>query len=115
MLEISDTQLPDILGNPYGRSSGFSYGLTAQAQRITKSRFVYGIQAGFESVASQVVITPVFGAFFIDTSGNSRAILRDQLINLHPFLGKRFDTQRISLDATLGVDLVIGLAERLST
>ncbi|HTN38033.1 MAG TPA: hypothetical protein VL053_13225, partial [Arachidicoccus sp.] len=34
--------------NPYGRKSGLSYGLSLNVRKITPSRFLYGIDAGYE-------------------------------------------------------------------
>ncbi len=108
--EISDvSSIPDVLENPYGRKSGLSYGLTGQVQRITKSRFIYGVQTGFESLASRVTITRISleGPPVI---GGGTATVRNQFINLYPYAGRRLGTQRISLDITAGVDLGIGLS-----
>ncbi len=96
-----------VLTNPYSNNSGFSYSLAGQVNRITKSRFTFGIQAGYESLASRTTdILSIYGvdnALIVKTAGY--ATLRNQCVNLHPFVGKRFGNERISLDLTAGTDL----------
>lgn len=104
--------LPYILGNSYGRSSGLSYSLAGQVQRVAQGRLVYGIQIGYESLESRIPITRYIGGFsLVETPADGRATLRNQFINLHPFFGKRFGKQRLSLDATAGVDVGFILSE----
>ena len=112
-LLVTDFSSYHALENPYGRSSGFSYSLTGQVQHITGKSFLYGVQAGFESLTSQVAVILVSGGLFYPYATNDRARLRIQYATLHPFIGRRFGNDRVSIDATAGVDVSTGLTERL--
>ncbi|QJD77058.1 hypothetical protein [Spirosoma rhododendri] len=95
--------------SPYGRHSGLSYGLTGQWQQTSRSGLVLGVQAGYESLTSRAAILYVNGDF-TSNPANGNVRLRNQYVNLHPFVGKRFGTIRGGLDLTAGVDLAYGVA-----
>lgn len=107
LLQANGGELLPVLINPYGRSSGLSYNLTGQINRIAKSRFTYGTLAGYESLASRVaallLLYPIDYGPIIKRDGY--AILRNQYLNLYPFVGKRLGNERVSVDATAGLDL----------
>lgn len=97
------------LVNPYGRNSGFSYGVVGQWQQTSRSGLILGVQAGYESLTSRATILYVSGDFTSNpTTGNVN--LRNHYVNLYPFVGKRFGTIQASLDVTAGVDLAYGVA-----
>ena len=96
--------------NPYGRLSGFSYGFALQAQRVTKWHFIYGLQAGYESLSSKAriddIATFLMGPYLnISISRDSKAILTNQFIIFHPFAGSRLNIIKgIKTDFTFGAD-----------
>ncbi len=109
----NDTPPLFVLGNPYGRRSGFSYSVAGQIQHITRSGFIYGVQAGYESLTSRVGITTItYAEIFpiIPQPTAGWATLRNQYVNVQPFVGKRFGNQHVSLDVTAGADLAGGLS-----
>ena len=103
-----------FISNPYGRNSGFSYSIAGHVQYVDKNKLVYGIQVGYEQLTSQVAITSTVGDWGPPIAANGRAKLQNQYLNLNPFVGKRFGTAQISLDATIGLDAAIGLSSRES-
>lgn len=104
------------LGNPYGRASGFSYSLAGQVQQITQKNYIYGIQAAYEQLTSRVMVTSIIGDFGSTPLLNGQlAELHNQYLNLNPFIGKRFGTTRFCLDATVGLDVGVGLVSKTRT
>ena len=96
--------LTGYTNNPYGRQSGFSYGIALQIQRVTNWHFIYGIQAGYESLSSKVKINDAWTSETIPTH-DSKTILTNRFINLHPFIGGRMNIVKgISTDLTFGAD-----------
>ncbi len=92
--------------NPYGRKSGFSYGLSVTAQRVTKGAFLYGADAGYESLASRITIV---NSNLSSTTYRGKAILINRFVNLRPMIGKRFNlAEGIIADLLIGVDLAVG-------
>ena len=89
---------PNRTNNPYGSNNALSYGLMAQAQRVTQSQFVFGLQTGYEVLRSSVQITDINAV--IDASGNT--IFRHSFINIYPYLGYRFSVRDFDIDVKLG-------------
>ena len=103
-----------FLANPYGKTSGASYGITGQVQHVTKNTLIYGAQVGYEQLTSHVAITATRGDFGISSAASGRGTLQNQYLNVNPFIGKRFGNRRFCLDATVGLDAGIGLFSRES-
>lgn len=107
--------------NPYGKKSSFSYGISLQAQRVTKAHFIYGIQAGYESLSSKIKINNIYPPDYNPYSmaayteyglagSGSRTILTNEFFTLHPFVGYRmFIISSIKTDLTFGADLAFCL------
>ena len=96
---------------PWGNSSGASYGFALNAQRVTKFNLIFGLQTGYESLSSRIKIRSIW----VDNSSvavtpGSKTDLNHQFINLHPFIGKRFNLlKNFQSDLILGLDLGIFL------
>jgi hypothetical protein len=94
--------------NSYGLQSALSYGLAAQIQAITIKRFVYGIQAGWESLASQKKVVAIYrNPQMLPADG--RVVYRRQFINFYPYFGYRVSLTKWELDFTGGMDVGIAL------
>jgi hypothetical protein len=101
--------------NPYGSKNGFSYGGDIQAQYISKSGFITGLQAGYEILRSKLDVIgydpvtsylapgPNFLSFQIPAKGQT--FLQDQDIDLNPYIGYRWLIGKIKLDIMPGIDL----------
>lgn len=107
-INISDVLgIPTYINNPYGRNSGFSYGLALQEQRISKSDFIFGIQASYESLSSKVNIDHAYGELNWTLAGGEGR-LTYQFLNFQPFFGKRIKILNgITTDMTMGIDMGI--------
>ena len=101
--------------NPYGRGSSFSYVFGLQVQRITRSNFIFGLQACYESLSSKVKV--VYAEYDPHSAGfnvsDGKTILNNQFFSFHPFLGKRIKLINwLTSDLTLGTDLGVYLNSR---
>lgn len=104
----ADANAPSRAFLPYGQRPAFSIGGTAQLQRVTAGSWLYGLQAGYESLASTIAVQGGFLGFQ-PVLVQGKAVLRNQFINAHPFVGKRFGNAKRSVDVTAGIDAGIGL------
>lgn len=118
------THPPGYFLNPFGRHSGFSYTANFQAQRVTKGHFIYGLQAGYESLSSRINITDISAIVNKSTPTNSnpygvsgsKTILTSQYLILHPFLGRRMKIfKSISTDLTFGWDFAFRMNSKEKT
>jgi hypothetical protein len=91
---------------PTGRMNGFSYGWSASIQRITRSRFLVGIDLGWESLESKEHINNSG----ITTPATGNSYLRNNYINCFPFAGYRFKIKNIDIDAVGGVEDAVMLS-----
>ncbi len=94
--------------NPYGSNNALSYGLTGQAQRITQSHFVFGLQSGYEILRSSVHITGLNAQ--VEASGNT--IFQHTFVNIYPFLGYRFSVWDFDMDVTVGPEAGLPLSSK---
>jgi len=98
----------DYTNNPYGKSKGLSYGFSAQVQRITKNRIIFGLQAGYESLRSHVSITEVAVAnptSDIMTQAHGTTTLKNNFVTVYPNIGHRFPLSIFDLDFTIGPEI----------
>ena len=107
--------------NPYGNKNGFSYGGGIQAQLVSKSGFIIGLQGDYELLKSKIAVdkyTPIVyyvsSDFLPITQGDpsfavtGHVALQNQTINLNPYIGYRFQLNKVKLDLLPGMD--VGLA-----
>ena len=89
--------------------SSFSWGMSMQAQHVSKNNFIKGFQLAYESLATKTTIVggSDFGRFIPFQEGQS--VFTYDYINLHPFVGQRFGNRQLSLDITIGLDAAMGL------
>ncbi len=106
----------DYTNNPYGSKNGFSYGGDVQAQYVSKSGFITGLQAGYEVLRSKVdvdnydpIIITIFynypEVFQIPVKGHT--YLQNQDININPYIGYRLNLKKIKIDIMPGMDIGI--------
>ncbi|UOG73776.1 hypothetical protein MTX78_16820 [Hymenobacter tibetensis] len=102
---ISDNgNVPFDTNSPYGRRIGFSYGLAAQIQRVTPTRDVFGVQAGYGVLQNRRNITEIQGYIFRAPS-SGHITLTNRSVDAHPFFGRRFVVKVVDLDLTAGPEL----------
>ena len=90
---------------PYGRKSAFSYALELQAQRVSKQNHLYGVGLGFERLTSRARVDSSYYTFFGKKPDTGNVTLANDFVTLYPYIGQRFNANKISIDLQLGVDL----------
>src|SRR5690606_27130086 len=93
--------------NPYGSKFGFSYGLSANVTRITKSNLRLGIDLGYEVLRSRIDINSVWQHSdnineTVPANGNSNQ--NSSFINLFPSIGYQFFASSVKLFFDGGFD-----------
>ena len=109
------TPAQSYTNNPYGSKNGFGYGTAVQGQYITKRGFIAGLQAGYDWSQSKEDINYVYPDYYniypeiytintpiVETNGQS--YLRDQYINLNPYIGYRLKVKNIKIDLMPGAE-----------
>lgn len=117
------TQSQNYTANPYGKNGGFGYGGNLQAQFVSKGGFIAGLQAGYEVLRSKVNITGVappytydlaylpsanFATVILDAKGTS--YLKNNFVNLSPYIGYRLSASKVKIDVMPGVDLAFNVS-----
>lgn len=99
--------------NPYGTQKKISYGFSAQLQRITSNRFVFGLQSGYEVLRSQVGIVEVAGGYNTPQSNASgQTLLINEFVNIYPNFGRRFIHNDLTIDLAAGPELGFNMGSR---
>ncbi len=101
------------VANSFGSLSAISFGVSINAQKITKKNVILGVGGGYEQLRSKVIID---GWYSI---GGLQEFHGYDFINLkfmyvQPYLGFRFKINQISIDLTGGVDIAYLLDARES-
>jgi hypothetical protein len=109
------TPQQNYTNNPYGSKNGFSYGGDVQAQYVSKSGFIAGIQTSYEVLRSNMAINSYYPTsipvlFYNISTGpttpvKGQTFLQDQNIDLNPYIGYRLLIRKIKLDMMPGIDL----------
>ncbi|MBD1367157.1 outer membrane beta-barrel protein [Mucilaginibacter sp. ZT4R22] len=97
--------------NPYGNKFGIGYGIGGQAQLVGKGGFLVGLQAAYEQLKSKIDINRV-SSFVPVSSGpannfdaNGSTALKNNIININPYIGYRIPLAKIKLDILAGTDI----------
>ncbi|HET8864266.1 MAG TPA: hypothetical protein VFM80_01130 [Gracilimonas sp.] len=99
--------------NPYGTKKKLSYGLTAQFQRITNYKLIFGLQSGYELLRTQVRIDDVAGDFPTPpSSASGQTTFKNGFIILYPNVGRRFIFNDLNIDLTVGPELGFNVVSR---
>jgi len=111
--------------NPYGNKNAFSYGGSIQVQTISKGGFIVGLQGGYELLRSKVEvdkyspITTVLYGDYLPIAANDPSFtvtghvaFQSQSINLNPYIGCRFQLNKVNLDILPGMDIGLILDSR---
>ena len=97
--------------NPHGNKFMLSVGVAGQVQRITRSSFILGLQAGAELLQSKVEITGAYSFAHMANSSltylhaDGRSFLQHKFINVQPYMGRRLTVGPVAFDITAGTDL----------
>jgi hypothetical protein len=94
--------------NPYGKKSGLSGGLSLNLQRVLKENIIFGMNAGYQSNQSKVLINAVVldeGTTTVVINANGQSYVTNSSIMVNPFCGYRFDINKIPIDLVGGINL----------
>lgn len=94
--------------NPYGKKSGLSGGLSLNLQRVLKENIIFGMNAGYQSNQSKVLINAVIqgdtaNSVFENAKGQS--YVTNSSIVVYPFCGYRFQINKFPIDLMGGINL----------
>ncbi|MCX6257180.1 MAG: hypothetical protein NTW49_04680 [Bacteroidia bacterium] len=97
---------PNYTNDPYGKKSGISYSFSTQLQKITKKNMIIGLQAGYESLTSKVLINYISGMHdIVYGKVTGQTYLNNHFINFFPYLGHRLFIKSINIDINAGTDI----------
>ncbi|WP_264537123.1 hypothetical protein [Flavobacterium sp. N1736] len=93
--------------NPYGSKNVLTYGVSVNLKRVTKVNLIYGIGFGYENTGSKTSISSVSGYdgenHFSDPA-SGKTIVSINTINANPFIGYRFNANKLPIDLVAGFD-----------
>jgi hypothetical protein len=107
--------------NPYGSKNGWGYGFNLGGQHVAKSGFIFGIQAGYELLKSEVDINEVHLYYYPNPyiytiaainptiKANGQTSLQNYFININPYVGYRWHLGKVDLDVLPGFDIGFGI------
>ncbi|MFC5270824.1 hypothetical protein [Adhaeribacter terreus] len=96
--------------NPFSSNLGGAYGVSAQVQRFTKGRLVFGAGLGYEFMQNNMEINQVYGPNGnMPVAAKGRSTVTYQFINVNPFIGYRFALDCLQLELTAGADIATPL------
>jgi hypothetical protein len=94
--------------NPYGKKSGLSAGLSLNLQRVLKENFIFGMNAGYQSNQSKVLINAVVldeGTTAVVLNAKGQSYVTNSSIMAYPFCGYRFQINKFPVDVVGGINL----------
>jgi hypothetical protein len=97
-----------VTNNPFGTHGALCYGLSGSIQQITKSKFLFGIDFGYEKLRSKVLINEVeenLGGINYGAAAKGKEFLNFDYKNLFPYGGHRYRLGKLSLDLIGGTDI----------
>ncbi|MEZ4837903.1 hypothetical protein [Flavobacterium sp.] len=120
---IYDNETSGFTLDPYGSNGALCYGLSLNFKSITKKNLVLGFDTGYEILRSSVSINKLLNVRVSITPGGfpspsmdalavGETIVTNSVINLNPFIGKRFKSKNISVDVVGGFDVCYILKSR---
>jgi len=95
--------------NGDGNTAAFSYGADLEWQYTFKCKFLLGLQAGYEVISSKTDINGVYDGSGGETPATGYVTGHYHSINLNPYIGYRFNLNKVKLDLLPGFDVAFGL------
>jgi hypothetical protein len=95
--------------NPYGKKSGVSGGLSLNLQRVLKENIIFGMNAGYQSNQSKVLINAVayedLATPMVVVNAKGQSYVTNSSIMVYPFCGYRFQINEFPIDVVGGINL----------
>ena len=107
----NSSAIKSYTNNPYGNKFGLGYGIGAQAQLVGKGGFLVGLQAAYEQLKSKIDINrvstfvPVSSGPATNFDATGSTTLKNNIININPYIGYRIPLAKIKLDILAGTDI----------
>lgn len=103
--------------NPYGTKSGLSSGVSLNFQRVVKENIIFGINAGFQSNKSKILIDSVGiddGSTSLAQNVDGKSYVTNNSLLAYPFFGYRFEINKIPIDLIAGInfDYILNTKEK---
>jgi hypothetical protein len=93
---------------------GFSFEITGNIQRITRSRFLFGAELAYQSYRTKTPVSffspSLFASALIPADGNTT--MQAQFITVTPFAGYRLLDKKLKLDLTAGMELAAAIQKK---
>jgi hypothetical protein len=93
--------------NPYGKNSELAYGLSLDLVRVTKSKFIFGVDLGYEILKSRININSIWLHGDNNTesiNADGKTTINHNFVNIFPYFGRRFVYSNFDIDLNLGLD-----------
>lgn len=95
--------------NPYGKKSGVSIGVSLNLQRVVKENIIFGLNAGYQSNQSKVLINAVgyedLSNPIVVLNAKGQSYVTNSCIMFYPFCGYRFQINKFPIDVMGGINL----------
>ncbi len=104
----ADSPNSGYTNNPYGAKYGLCYGASATVTRVTRRKFLLGLDVGYEILKSKVSIESVNGRdsrSSFDLPATGQTFLNFSFLNIYPHIGQRFIIKNVVFDITGGLDI----------
>jgi hypothetical protein len=107
----SNAIISSYANNPYGNKFGFGFGVNGQAQLVGRGGFILGLQAAYEQLKSKIdidqvsVFNPPSSSPAVNGQAEGSTALKNNIINLNPYLGYRIPMPTVKLDVLAGADV----------
>jgi hypothetical protein len=108
VISWNDQTNSGTINNVFGSKPMLSYGLSGNVKRVSKRNFIFGADLGYETLKSKILINEVYD--FTGTTSNAynasgRNTLSLHYLNIFPYVGHRFNSQKLSFDLIGGFEL----------
>lgn len=98
--------------NPFGSKPSPAFGASLQLQRVGKSGFILGAQAGVEQLRSLVRINKAYiadgNAVPTEQEADGESTMKADFLQFQPYVGWRLLKGSVDLDLTVGTDVGFG-------
>ena len=95
--------------NAYGEKSGLSGGLSLNLQRVLKENIIFGVNSGYQSNQSKVLINAVayedLATPMVAANAKGQSYVTNSSIMVYPFCGYRFQINKFPIDVVGGINL----------
>lgn len=109
---LTNASKSNYANNPYGDKNGYSYQLSFELKKVTRSKIIWGSGLEFESVQSKKNINWVLGPSYSENfrEAQGHCTLENKFLSVSSYIGYRFNLQKFYWDMMVGPDIAIGIS-----